>query len=81
MRSRYGITLDDYERMLEEQDGGCAICGRETDYPLYVDHCHEGGRVRGLLCATCNSGIGKFLDDPDLLVAAAAYLIQHAEQQ
>ena len=58
----YGITSDDYNRMLAEQGGGCKLCGwapQRGHRRLAVDHCHKTGRVRGLLCAVCNGGIGK----------------------
>jgi hypothetical protein len=56
---RYGITLENYEAMLEAQDGGCYICGNPPNAKrLHVDHCHETGAVRGLLCAGCNRTLG-----------------------
>lgn len=82
MKAKYGITLDDYEAMLETQDGHCAICpattpGRANRRYLYVDHDHETGAVRGLLCGNCNDGLGRFIDDIDLLTSAIMYLMQH----
>lgn len=81
----YGITYADYARMLAEQDGLCAICKKpETSVQdgkvrfLAVDHCHNTGLVRGLLCMNCNSAIGRLGDDPDMLDRAAAYLRHHA---
>lgn len=81
-RTKYGITLDQYEEMLEAQDGHCAICpattpGRANRKYLYVDHDHETGKVRGLLCGNCNDGLGRFIDDIDLLASAIMYLMQH----
>lgn len=73
LRHRYGIDQAVFDALVELQEGCCAICGRER--PLCVDHDHETGRVRGLLCRICNSAIGKLDDDPALLVKAAAYLI------
>jgi hypothetical protein len=75
---RYGITLDDYQRMHARQQGECAICERhETSVgPLVVDHDHDSGKVRGLLCHSCNRGLGQFKDDPELLRAASAYLVE-----
>lgn len=72
----YGISIEDYESMLTSQNGVCAICQQScpTGYNLSVDHDHQTGRVRGLLCVNCNSALGKFQDDPDLLVKAASYL-------
>lgn len=75
--AKYGITLDDYNRMLAEQGGGCAICGSETNKngkALFVDHCHDTGRVRGILCYKCNTGLGSFKDDAGLLEKAFRYL-------
>jgi hypothetical protein len=78
---RYGITFEQYEAMLAEQHNRCAICGSEPDPNgrrsagrLHVDHDHETGRVRGLLCNRCNPGVGYFLHDTDRLRAAIAYL-------
>ncbi len=78
----YGITLADYDGMLEAQSGKCAICsadepGGNAAY-WHVDHDHSTGRVRGLLCARCNIGLGYFQDDPQRLAAAGAYLAQTA---
>ena len=75
--SKYGITEDDYIEMLEQQDFKCLICGTEADQQnraLAVDHCHETGVVRGLLCQKCNIGIGHFNDDIQLLAKAIQYL-------
>lgn len=76
LRKLFGITLDDYKRMLEEQGGVCAICkGPEPVYKYFpVDHCHTTGRVRGLLCSHCNKGLGSFKDSADALQAAIEYL-------
>ena len=74
----FGITAAEYDRMLAEQHGGCAICGSSvadaTGRKLAVDHCHDSGRVRGLLCYSCNLAIAKLKDDPDLAERAAQYL-------
>jgi Autographiviridae endonuclease VII len=69
----YGISLADYDMMFARQGGACAICKR-ADRTLCVDHCHVTGKVRGLLCAKCNSALGFCNDDPGHLLAAAAYL-------
>lgn len=69
----YGITLNDYNRMLEKQDGKCAICGKFEK--LDVDHCHKNGKVRGLLCQNCNKGIGLFAENVHLLDKAKEYLL------
>jgi len=63
--------------MFAEQEGCCAICGKhqsEQKKRLEVDHCHETGHVRALLCTNCNTALGKFYDDPELLYRAADYL-------
>lgn len=82
LRRVYGLTLQDYGRIFDDQRGVCAIC-RDRDtvvmpydpaVGLVVDHDHDGGHVRGLLCARCNSGIGLLGDDPRNLDAAAEYL-------
>lgn len=76
--SKYGITAAQYEQMLAEQGGKCAICGTKEEgrgYEwLHVDHDHATGAVRGLLCALCNFGLGKFKDNPDWLRRAAEYV-------
>lgn len=83
LRTTYGITVDEYAAMLARQGGVCAICGLDepaahgktgTRYRLSVDHCHEEGRVRGLLCQKCNRAIGLLGDDTDLLRKAIDYL-------
>jgi len=73
-RWRYGLAKGDYERMLLRQHGVCAICEQKPRATLCVDHCHSTRQVRGLLCRTCNMGLGCFHDDPRLLRKAAAYL-------
>lgn len=77
---RYGLTWDDYHAMLEEQGQCCAICGlhqSEVGAPLVIDHDHDSGKVRALLCAACNRGLGCFRDDPQRLDAASRYLWEH----
>lgn len=80
LKYKYGIALEDYERMFKEQKGRCKICN--TDEPrsahgtkvFAVDHCHETGKVRGLLCSKCNRALGLFGDDPSVLAKAIEYL-------
>lgn len=79
LKSKYGITIDDYERMFESQNGVCLICGKPptgntTTKMLAVDHCHKTGLVRGLLCHKHNSAIGLLDDDIELVRAALRYL-------
>ena len=73
---KYGLTLGDYEALSDAQGGNCAIClgPDETGRRLAVDHCHETGKVRGLLCGRCNAGLGFFRDAPNVLRQAAEYL-------
>jgi hypothetical protein len=72
--ARYGLSQADYDAMLARQGGVCAICRKKSNRPLQVDHCHKTGKVRGLLCLNCNTALGRFHDDPDLMRAAIAYL-------
>jgi hypothetical protein len=76
---KYGLKPIDYDRMLVEQGGACLICrtrptARGKFLPLVIDHDHATDAVRGLLCSSCNIGLGFFDDEPALLRAAAAYL-------
>ena len=72
----FGLTLTEYDERLYRQGGVCLICQTTcvTGKRLAVDHDHDTGRVRGLLCTRCNQGIGLFLDNPLLLRSAATYL-------
>jgi hypothetical protein len=70
----YGMSVADYDAMLQRQRGVCAICGK-SNQALCVDHCHACGKVRGLLCAKCNSALGFCNDDPAHLLAAISYLL------
>lgn len=83
---KYGLTPEDYDRLLAAQDGRCAICGKEPGATsgvdrnrLVIDHSHATGKVRALLCDFCNRGLGIFFDDPDLLLAAVKYLRRFEE--
>lgn len=79
LKRNYGITPEIYEEMLTAQGGGCAICHRppRDDISLHVDHDHETGAVRGLLCFRCNNSLGDLEDDRVLVVSAADYLDRH----
>ena len=69
------IDMETYNKMFEACQGKCEICGRlPTNHTLNVDHCHKTGKIRGLLCCSCNQGLGYFFDSPENLVAAAKYL-------
>jgi hypothetical protein len=81
---KFGITIQQYNQMLEDQDGVCAICGKpektrrrkktDDNERLAVDHCHETGKVRGLLCFKCNTAIGSLGDNEDMVRRVVAYL-------
>lgn len=80
LKTKYGLSLADYEAMRARQQARCAICGREERTKarrLAVDHDHQTAKVRDLLCHHCNTGLGNFDDNPDLLEAAIAYLARH----
>ena len=74
---RYGITLEEYNKIFESQKGCCMICGKhqlEFKRTFAVDHCHITGKVCGLLCSYCNTGLGLFKEDAELLASAIEYL-------
>jgi hypothetical protein len=81
LQKQYNMSIDDYNVMLEDQGGKCAICGttdpqtkRKDSKYFCVDHNHETHKVRGLLCRKCNLGLGHFEDDPANLASAITYL-------
>lgn len=77
LKRKYGISLDQYNKMFADQKGCCAICGKhqiEFAKGLAVDHDHATGAVRSLLCVNCNLGVGCFRDNTELLKMAIAYL-------
>jgi Autographiviridae endonuclease VII len=76
LKRHYGISREEYEVMQRNQDYRCAICEgvQPKLFDLSVDHDHETGRVRGLLCNQCNRSLGLLKDDPKLLRKAASYL-------
>jgi len=80
-KRKFGISSEKYSELLENQNGVCAICGNPETATrlgvvkaLSVDHCHSTGRIRGLLCSDCNTGIGKLKDDVTILQNAIRYL-------
>ena len=77
LRHRYGIVQIDYDNMLVEQDHSCAICKKHSNdltYLLHVDHCHDTGKVRGLLCSACNLYVGYAKNNPDVFKNGMNYL-------
>lgn len=72
--SKYGLSREQYRRMLQHQQGRCHICINEFDNIPCIDHCHVSGNVRGLLCNPCNTAIGLMKDDPDIMASAISYL-------
>lgn len=81
-KSTYGVPVGWYAETLAAQRGGCAICGTTKAGgrgDFHVDHCHSGGKVRGLLCHRCNLMIGHATDDTTILESAIRYLTQHKQ--
>lgn len=83
IKHNYGITLDEYQVLFEKQNGVCAICLKPESRKnnkgidsLAIDHNHETGKVRELLCHRCNAALGMFFEDPLLLEKARDYLIK-----
>ena len=73
LKKKYGISIEDYEILLKTQNNTCAICSSELNNPC-VDHCHETKQIRGLLCRSCNLGLGNFRDKTEVLNKAIKYL-------
>ena len=78
-KSKYGITLEEYEQLVETQQQKCIICLQCV--PLVVDHCHTTGTVRQLLCTTCNTGLGSFKENIFFLESAISYIMQHSVRE
>lgn len=85
IKFKYGITLEDYTKMFEDQGRCCAICGttknavggKERFWNFSVDHCHRTGKNRGILCNQCNRGVGMLGDTSEALLKAYNYLKKH----
>jgi hypothetical protein len=78
---RIGWTWEEYIKAQEEQENLCAICkrpNRQKGRPLHADHDHVTGIKRELLCSPCNTGLGSFYDNPELLIEAILYLRRHS---
>jgi len=85
MKKNYGMTVEEYHFLLDQQNGLCASCGKPERAkirgklrPLAVDHNHEIGQVRGLLCSSCNSALGMLQDDPEQVRALLKYIEKHS---
>lgn len=78
LKKKYGITKEELDQRIEMQDGSCCICGESV--ATHVDHNHDTGAVRDILCHQCNTGIGMLKDNPDVLRAAADYLEDHEQR-
>lgn len=76
LKACYGLVPGDYDHLLRRQGGGCAGCGTVPEPGTYldVDHCHTTGRVRGVLCTPCNTGLGQLRDNPAILLSLIRYL-------
>ncbi len=79
LKKRYGITMDEKDALLVGQNGRCGICQNEfrVEKEIHVDHCHSTGVVRGLLCNSCNNGLGRFKDNEQYLTNAMLYIREH----
>ncbi len=85
LMSEYNLTVEEYENMLNEQEGTCAneACnyGLDDDHKLYVDHCHATGTVRGLLCHWCNSAEGYLKSSPEVAQGLLNYMKKHNNER
>jgi hypothetical protein len=83
LRNKFGLTVEEYDRILEAQGGVCALCdARATPgISLHVDHDHGTGEIRGLLCMRCNNALGLFREDPDVLKRVAQYVTADAKHR
>lgn len=87
LKKKYGISLNDFNIILEKQNGKCTICNKLMEEPsstrgqgldvMALDHCHETGKIRSILCNACNKGLGMFNDDISLLENALKYIKEH----
>lgn len=80
LKSKYGITPEEHNQLLINHDFRCALCKRhmtEFKHGLGVDHCHETGKIRGMLCMPCNTSLGYFGDTPEALTKVLSYLTQN----
>ena len=82
LKRMFSMTIEEYEEKATRQNNGCAICGQtcKSGKRLAVDHDHKTGKIRDLLCGNCNGGLGKFQDNPELLIKASEYLRKHSDR-
>ena len=83
LKVKYGITLEEWNVMYEEQGYSCAICNSDAPVGsgvLHVDHCHDTGKIRGLLCHHCNVALGSFKEDIKILEKAIKYIDKHKKE-
>ncbi len=80
LKIKFGLSFEQYDEILERQGGGCGICGMQPRSlrVLAVDHDHVTGAVRGILCSSCNLGIGNLQDNPEIVLKAHDYLIRYS---
>lgn len=85
LKRKYGVDLTSYEKMLTDQNGLCAICdapeSEQFNSVFHVDHCHDTGEVRGLLCRGCNHMLGVVQDKPEILMRAVDYLSRRSQRK
>ena len=79
LKNKYNLTPEQYNQILANQDNKCAICNEpfKNKRNIHVDHNHLTGKVRGLLCSNCNTGIGLFKEDKSILKSAIGYLAKY----
>lgn len=75
-RTKYGMSLNEYNQKLLDQESKCEICSIDLidNYNIHVDHCHKTNEIRGLLCGNCNRGLGSFHDSPQKMLQAIKYV-------
>jgi hypothetical protein len=79
LKRRFGVTIEEYEKLLESVGGKCEICGAinsDNGHRLGIDHDHETGKIRGILCKACNVGIARLQDDPYIMQKAIEYTLR-----
>lgn len=73
LKKKFGLSIEEWDELFKKQDGRCGICRSILKYPC-TDHNHSTGKVRGLLCGSCNKGLGFFKDSPEIMENAIEYL-------